>query len=599
MSKPHVVVDVECYRNFFLVMFKRVSDGRTLWFQAYPGSPLDVEAVRRRLSQICAVTFNGNRYDMPMLALAMTGASCERLKEASDAIITEDLRPWDFEDRFDCRIDRSLDHIDLIEVAPGQASLKIYGGRLHAPKMQDLPIEPDADIWPDEREYLREYCENDLDTTIQLFNYLRPQIDLREKMSEQYAMDLRSKSDAQIAEAVIKDAMTRRLGHKIERPDVVPGTVFKYDPPLSVQFRSMTLENVLSMVRNAEFTISEGGKVQMPEMLENTLIPIGKGSYRMGIGGLHSSESSVSYEADRWYGLEDRDVTSYYPSMIIDLGLYPEHLGPRFTDVYKKIVADRVLAKHVGDKVTADTLKIVCNGSFGKFGSKWSALCAHKLLIQTTVTGQLYLLMLIEMLCDEGFEVVSANTDGIVIRFPLTRTDEMGRVIARWEYTTGLTTEGTRYKALYSRDVNNYLAIKEDGTVKAKGAYAAPGLQKNPTNVICVEAVTAYLLGGTLISQTIESCTDLRKFLTVRRVNGGAVKDGIYLGKAVRWYYANGISGTINYKTNGNTVARSEGAKPCMNLPLQLPPDVNYAWYIDEAYRILNDIGYKHPKVED
>ena len=86
----------------------------------------------------------------------------------------------------------------------GQASLKIYGGRLHAPKMQDLPIEPNALIFPEQRETLRLYCHNDLQVTRILYEELKPQIALREQMSKQYNIDLRSKSDAQIAENIIK-----------------------------------------------------------------------------------------------------------------------------------------------------------------------------------------------------------------------------------------------------------------------------------------------------------------------------------------------------------------------------------------------------------
>ena len=39
--------------------------------------------------------------------------------------------------------------------------------------------------------------------------------------------------------------------------------------------------------------------------------------------------------------------------------------------------------------------KIQINGSFGKLGSKYSLLYAPDLLLQTTITGQLALLMLI------------------------------------------------------------------------------------------------------------------------------------------------------------------------------------------------------------
>jgi hypothetical protein len=80
-------------------------------------------------------------------------------------------------------------------------------------------------------------------------------------------------------------------------------------------------------------------------------------------------------------------------------------------------------------------------------------------------------------------------------------------------------------------------------------------------------------------------------FITVRQVSGGAVKDGQYLGKTVRWYYSTKATGVIQYKVNGYTVARSEGAQPCLELPGELPADLNRQWYIDEAKSILQDVG--------
>ncbi len=47
----------------------------------------------------------------------------------------------------------------------------------------------------------------------------------------------------------------------------------------------------------------------------------------------------------------------------------------------------------------------------------------------------------------------------------------------------------------------------------------------------------------------------------------------------------------ITYVSNGNQVPKTEGAKLCMRLPAKLPADLNRQWYIDEAYRILADLG--------
>lgn len=593
MTKPTLILDLEIYRDYFLAMFKNADTDNVRAFELYDGQPFDHKTVRAILRKYRLVTFNGLNFDMPLLMLALTGANAAGIKKGCDAIINNNLRGWQFEQQFNVEVPKDVDHIDLIEVAPGTASLKIYGGRLHCAKMQDLPIEPDASISPAQREELRTYCANDLATTLDLYKKLLPQIELREQMSAQYGIDLRSKSDAQIAEAVIGRQVGQAVGREIKRPEVPGGTVFKYRTPAFVRFQPQgeLATQIMPMVREAQFIVPDSGKVMMPKELAEAKITIGSSTYRMGIGGLHSSEQSAAHLADDAHILVDRDVASYYPAIILRTGLAPKHMGPAFTNVYREIVQRRLDAKHAGDKVTADALKITINGSFGKFGSKWSKLFSPDLLIQTTLTGQLCLLMLIEALESEGIPVVSANTDGIVIRCPVAKVAMMEFVVWEWEQATQFDTEATYYRALYSRDVNNYVAIKPDGGFKLKGAYAPAGLQKNPTNEICTGAVVKFLIDGTPVEDTIRACRDIRKFVTIRQVKGGAVKNDAYLGKAVRWYYARGATGVIAYKINGYTVARSEGARPLMELPEQFPGDVDFDWYIREARSILNDIG--------
>jgi len=147
------------------------------------------------------------------------------------------------------------------------------------------------------------------------------------------------------------------------------------------------------------------------------------------------------------------------------------------------------------------------------------------------------------------------------------------------------------YKSLYSRDVNNYLAVKTDGTVKTKGVFADPGLMKNAVNTICVKAVIEYLTKGTPVAYSIRKCTDIREFLTVRTVSGGGMQGGKYLGKVVRWHYSTQSPGPITYKTNGNKAAKSDGSQALMTLPDELPPDLDYDWYIREAEDMLKDVG--------
>ena len=314
------------------------------------------------------------------------------------------------------------------------------------------------------------------------------------------------------------------------------------------------------------------------------------------MGGLHSNEEKRSVYESIDNFICDIDVTSYYPRIILNLGLFPHHLGEKFLKILDDIVTRRIKAKREGNRVVNESLKIVINGSFGKFGSKWSRLYSPELLIQTTITGQLSLLMLIEYLESIGIEVVSGNTDGIVVKCKRSKKSDLEKAVKVWENHTGFNMEYNFYKGVFSRDVNSYVAIDKEGNAKAKGFYGGSvtkrKLWKNPENIICNEALQNFLCEGTPIDHTIDECKDIRKFLTVRTVRGGAVKDGEYLGKAIRWYYKKNEYGTINYKDGGNKVPKSDGAWPCMDLPETFPNDIDIDWYVNRANEMLYEVGY-------
>ena len=593
-----LILDTEVYKDYYLASFMEVTTQRVINFEMYEDKPFNIKTVFQMLQTCKIITFNGINYDIPLLSAVLCGATCQEIKDYSDKIIVGKQKHWQLGLRsVDC------DHIDLIEVAPGVGTgLKAYGGRMHCKKMQDLPIEPSASMSVQDREDLKEYCANDLQTTLELYMRLIKQVALRETMGAQYGTDLRSKSDAQIAETVIKLDVSGLMKAPVGKP-VVGEKYFTYDVPVFLRDGWITTlgEDLIWRMSEASFTLKDTGNVEMPPNILNN-IKIGNSRYTVGIGGLHSNEKKISHVEDDHYVLSDHDVASYYPSIILNCGLAPEHMGKHFSAAYKKIYDDRLAAKKAGDMVTADTLKIVLNGSFGKFGSKYSSLYSPKLLIQTTVTGQLCLLMLIDMLKEvDGISVVSANTDGIVVKCKRSMVDTRDFLIKKWEEITGFNTEQNNYKALYSKDVNNYIAIKDDGSVKTKGLYAIGGLMKNPTNTVCVEAVIKLLTAGVPIEDTINNETDIRKFVTVRKVNGGALDHaGVYLGKTIRWYYSVVVDtlsklspehGHIKYKTNGNKVPKSDGALALMQLSDEIPEDINRQWYINEANAILKVIG--------
>ncbi len=604
-ARERFVFDIECFPNYFLIAFQSLVSGKIVYFELTPDAPLDVAKLSWVMHSFCLVSFNGNNYDLPIAALALAGKDNSHLMWATEEIILRNERGQDVLKKSKVKRLR-LNHIDLIEVAPLKASLKIYSGRIHAKRMQDLPFKPGTILSPDQIAIVRWYCCNDLTNTALLYRKLEEEIQLRETLGMTYGIDLRSRSDAQIAEAVIAHEVARLNGARSQKPEILPGTVFKYQAPDFIRYTSETMQWALSVIKSARFILDENGEVGLPSELKDLKIPIAGGVYRMGIGGLHSSEQKQAHFADANTRLIDWDVTSYYPAIILNQGLYPLHMGRAFLSVYQQLVDRRLHAKKTNNKVIADSLKITINGSFGKLGSPYSMLYSPHLLIQTTVTGQLALLMLIERLELAGIPVVSANTDGVIIKCPTLRLNEARDIARGWERDTRFQTEETQYRAVFCRDVNNYIAVKDDNTAKVKGAYTERGssgntvLSKNPTGLICADAVVAFLTTGKPINDTIRECRDIRRFVVVRNVTGGAWKDGVYLGKSIRWYYAEGEQGEIIYAKNGNKVPRSDGGKPIMLLPDAFPGDVKYSWYELEALDILRDLAYPGvPERED
>ena len=648
-QRPLYELDLETYPDYFLAKFYCEDTRQFYSFGMWPGQPLDIAGIINLLSQVTIVTFNGAKYDLLILTLALYGATNCQLKEANDDIIVRKLgnTPWLFLEKWGVEIPDYVDHIDIKDVTPGvRLSLKILMGRMHAPTIQDLPYDPDTALDGAGRFVIADYCGNDLVGTNLLRHEVWDRVRLRMAIGERYKIDVRSKSDAQIAEAVIK----AQLDFYPQKRYVPHGYSFHYDPPAYIQYVTPQMRELLEVVRTAPFVVTDKEEalmmwgdatgiktgVQIPAALKGRDIIIGQGVYRLGIGGLHSQEKSVSHwSIPGVQKLKDIDVKSYYPSLILTMGMVPEQLGPAFLIIYKAIYERRLLSKSEaarlesighglggdeGDEMVrlskelqteSDGLKIVLNGTFGKLFSKYSILYAPELGIRTTITGQLALLMLIEMMECSGIRVVSANTDGIVLLIPDGMDSIAAGIVKWWEKRTGLEMEETVYKSIHQRDVNNYIAIDTKGKVKRKGVFNQGGVLsgpqgKGPNMDIAADAVVAWLKDGTPIHETIRNCTDIRKFIVLRGVTGGGTykqpatagnhgypPDGapdVFLGKAVRWYYGWDRSNYIaDHK--GGRVATSAGAVPVMKLPETFPTDIDYTKYQNEAMEMVGDIG--------
>lgn len=641
-ERPIAAFDIETYRNYFFIGF-RTEDGRAIGYERSDRSDFDPQRVRKILMKYTVVGFNSRDYDSMMLMAALSGMGNSDLKDLSDDIIKKRLKPWDVERKYGIVVPAYMDMEDLFDTNPsvgtgadddddvenmfasGSASLKTLAGRMHSKRLQDLPVEPDAILTHEQMDILNDYCLNsDCVATLEMRALLREPLELRESMGEVYEFDARSLSDAQMGERMIKTGVERLIGSRLQKAEFKGAYSFRYDVPDFIEFQTPLMRDVLEVIRNTDIQVTDKGTVPFPEPFKKFKIAIGDSLYKMGIGGLHSTEKCRVVKSDENWQLVDFDVGSQYPSIIIKLGLFPLAVGPKFQAVYSGIKTERMAAKRAGLKQRSEGLKVGLNGPYGKLGSRYSILFAPHLMIATTLTGQLTLLMFIERCELAGIRVVSANTDGVVLQIPRSIYEGMDGdrpaggvlkdLVEWWEKTTTFVFEGAEYEAVYSRDVNYYLAIKPGGKVKRKGSVAnhwhpeSPDysvreqLKKNPNMTVCGDAIMEFLLHGTPIEDYIRSYPDVRGFVRVIKAKGGGDWKGQYLGKTVRYYWGKDgapiYKGKPNAKTGNRTkVSESDGCRPIMTLPddFVVPGDIDYGRYIQEAYTRLERMGWQRP----
>jgi hypothetical protein len=103
-------------------------------------------------------------------------------------------------------------------------------------------------------------------------------------------------------------------------------------------------------------------------------------------------------------------------------------------------------------------------------------LCTYK----TTVNNQLFLLQIIERLHLANHNMISVNTDGILLYIHKSEVDSIKAIIEEWETETKFIFEYAEYNLYVRADVNTYIARKTDGTVKIKGRFVPQGAILEP-----------------------------------------------------------------------------------------------------------------------
>jgi DNA polymerase len=238
-------------------------------------------------------------------------------------------------------------------------------------------------------------------------------------------------------------------------------------------------------------------------------------------GGLHGALTQYAGEG---YFI-NADVESYYPAEMIEHDLLSRNVHD--PSKFKGIRDHRIELKHVKDP-RQKALKLVVNGTFGASKDKFNALYDPRQANMVCVNGQLMLIDLMHKLVrDTGAEIIQSNTDGVLIRMPDgfeggpdAFYDRVDDVAYEWEHRTGMGLEFDEFTRVYQKDVNNYVLVAADGSVKTKGAYVKKLGPLDCDLAVVNKALVDYMVHGVPVEDTIAADDDLIDYQRVVKVSG-------------------------------------------------------------------------------
>ena len=344
-------------------------------------------------------------------------------------------------------------------------------------------------------------------------------------------------------------------------------------------------------------------------------------TYTIATGGLHSQDRPAVLTSNDKYTYVHYDISSFYPSVMVAYNIAPKHLN---NNVFVKMVdyfrLTRIKCKHTKDedglvvagvhnKLAAEALKIVINAIYGKFGFEMFFLFDRFAQMQVTINGQLMVMMVVEALELDGIHVVSANTDGIIVKLPKDKEEDFKRITDDWCAQNKLGADSERYKLFVTRDINNYFDIQSNDKVEYKGGLDPKqylkDLKKGYDMPIVAKAVFEYFAHDTPVMETLRNHKDILDFcktqnvgkqfeVVYQKVENGKVID-VHSQRHVRFYVS--TKGVIIMKENVNSNQRSvlASGKPVIILNKLDDKDISlrnidYKYYYEEAYKIINPI---------
>ena len=426
------------------------------------------------------VTFNGRNYDDYIFKAIICGFDPWKMNEW---IIVKERKGWEFSSLLQ---KVKLNSFDCMVGFNGLKTLEAFSGMsIHE---TSIPFDYDGDFTDEMIAEVLKYNEHDVLATIKVFMERKSEFDSYMGLLKLFNLPLSylSKSKAQLS-AIILGAKKRRYEDE-------------FNISLPPTMRIEKYSNVVDYFLN-------GWDYDTKLEIEIAGVP-----HVYGTGGIHGAIPNYFGEGEFLHV----DVNSYYPSLMIR---YPEFCMSRSgasVEKFKEIKNKRIAFKKQKDP-RANALKIVLNSTYGAMKDTFNPLYDPRSANNVCVFGQLLLTDLIERL--EGHcDLIQSNTDGLIVKLH-GNEDEVRRICKEWEDRTGMGLGYDRMTKICQKDVNNYIAVFENGKIEAKGAYVKDLDNLDYDLAIVNEAVRDYLLRKIPVENTILPCTDLRKFQKVVKLS--------------------------------------------------------------------------------
>jgi hypothetical protein len=497
------VFDVEVFKHDWLIVFKNISTGE------YTIIHNDNYAVKQFMTMDkLLVGFNNKHYDNYILKGVLCGADNILLKEINDFIINGNLG---FEHWFLKENQAWFNSFDIMDDMQNGLSLKAIEGHLGL-NIEESSVSFDIDrpLTDKELEETVRYCMYDVDVAERLVKLRKNYLKCKQMLGAM--KDIPAERALYMTNAKITAAY---LGARRQEWD--DGRVYEFPPNLDLSVIPKEILDFFQTINDTSIPDDDLFKTSFE-------IDIGGCPTKYAWGGVHGSLLNYHEKATDKRVIQNRDVTSLYPSLIIKYDYLSRNVeSPEF---FEQTYTRRLQAKRDGDKVVSNTLKLPLNIVSGATEQKYNDLYDPRQARSMRISGQLFLTDLVMRLVDvPSFKLLNFNTDGLMYSVDRSDLPRIDTICSEWEKRTGFELETDEIDRVWIKDVNNLLFVKTDGTVNTVGGYLNYGISEkgawniNNNYTIVKKAIIDYFVKGTSVEETINNCNDILEFQYIAKAS--------------------------------------------------------------------------------